>query len=81
MQQVRELLQPLPVRVYPSLGNFILVDCKRPAGPVYEAMLRQGVIVRPLGGYGLPKHLRITVGTREQNARMAQALGRALGAG
>jgi len=78
MKQVRELLQPLPVRVYPSIGNFVLVDCRRPAGAVYEAMLRQGVIVRPVAGYGLPNHLRITIGSREQNVRMAEALGRAL---
>ena len=80
MKQVRELLASLPVRVYPSIGNFVLVDCKRPASPVYEAMLREGVIVRPVGGYGLPNHLRITIGTREQNERMAKALRRALGA-
>jgi histidinol-phosphate aminotransferase len=78
MKQVRELLQPLPVRVYPSIGNFVLIDCKRPAAVVYEAMLRQGVIVRPVGGYGLPTHLRITIGTPEQNARMAEALAHAL---
>ena len=66
------------MRVYPSIGNFVLVDCRRPAGAVYEAMLRQGVIVRPVAGYGLPNHLRITIGSREQNVRMAEALGRAL---
>jgi histidinol-phosphate aminotransferase len=78
MKQVRELLHALPLRIYPSIGNFVLVDCKRPAAPVYEAMLRQGVIVRPVGGYGLPNHLRITIGSREQNARMAGALAHAL---
>ena len=42
--------------------------------PVYESMLRRGVIVRPVGNYGLPNHLRITIGTREQNERMLAAL-------
>ena len=55
-----------------------MIDCGRPAPPVYEAMLRQGVIVRPVGNYQLPNHLRITIGTREQNARMLAALKAAL---
>ena len=54
----------------PSRGNFILIDCGRPAAPVYEAMLRQGVIVRPVGNYQLPNHLRFTIGTQAQNQRM-----------
>jgi histidinol-phosphate aminotransferase len=55
-----------------------MIDCGRPAPPVYEAMLRRGVIVRPVGNYGLPNHLRITIGTREQNERLLAALGQAL---
>ena len=78
MAQLEQGLDGLPVRRYPSRGNFVLVDCKRPAAPVYEAMLRQGVIVRPVGAYQLPNHLRITVGTRAQNQRMLAALERAL---
>jgi histidinol-phosphate aminotransferase len=45
---------------------------------VYEAMLRQGVIVRPVGNYQLPNHLRITIGTQPQNERMLDALKQAL---
>lgn len=74
MQQVLEGLNALGVRVYPSRGNFVLVDCARPGGAVYEALLRHGVIVRPVGGYGLPTQLRITVGTDAENARMLVAL-------
>lgn len=62
----------------PSVGNFLAVDVGRPAGPVYEALLRQGVIVRPIAGYGLPRHLRITVGLPEQNRRVVAALDAAL---
>jgi histidinol-phosphate aminotransferase len=62
----------------PSAGNFVLIDCGRAAGPVYEAMLRQGVIVRPVGNYQLPNHLRITIGTQPQNERMLDALKQAL---
>jgi histidinol-phosphate aminotransferase len=74
MQQVLAGLKAQGVRVYPSVGNFVLIDCARPGGAVYEALLRQGVIVRPVGGYGLPTQLRITIGTEAENARMLAAL-------
>jgi histidinol-phosphate aminotransferase len=74
MRQVQTGLDELGVRHYPSAGNFVLVDCGRPGAAVYESMLRQGVIVRPVGGYGLARHLRITIGTAEQNRRMLDAL-------
>ncbi|MEZ5453332.1 MAG: histidinol-phosphate transaminase [Thiothrix sp.] len=62
----------------PTVGNFITVDCKQPAAPLYEALLREGVIVRPIGGYGLPQHLRITIGTEVQNTRCINALKKVL---
>jgi histidinol-phosphate aminotransferase len=74
MQQVSSGLTQLPVGISPSRGNFVLIDCRRPALPVYDAMLRQGVIVRPVGNYQLPHHLRITIGTQAQNQRMLNAL-------
>lgn len=58
----------------PTVGNFITVDCKRPAAPLYEALLQEGIIVRPIGGYQLPRHLRITIGTEAQNSRCIEAL-------
>lgn len=64
----------------PTVGNFITVNVKRSAAPVYEALLREGVIVRPIGGYGLPQHLRITVGTEAQNQRCIDALKKVLAA-
>ena len=78
MLQLEAGLDALGVRRMPSRGNFILIDCARPAGPVYEAMLRQGVIVRPVGNYQLPNHLRLTIGTTAQNERMLAALKAAL---
>lgn len=78
MTQLERGLDALSVRRYPSKGNFILIDCKRPAATVYEAMLRLGVIVRPVGNYQLPNHLRLTIGTQQQNQRMLEALARAL---
>jgi len=66
----------LGFEVTPSIGNFVLVDLGRPAGPTYEALLREGIIVRPVANYGLPNHLRITVGLPEQNRRLLEALSR-----
>ena len=78
LRQLRDGLANLPVRVLPSAGNFVLIDCGRPAAPIYEAMLRQGVIVRPVANYGLPNCLRLTIGTDEQNARMLASLAHGL---
>lgn len=78
LSTVRGALNALGIRQYPTEGNFILVDCRRPAAPIYDAMLRSGVIVRPVGSYGLPNHLRITLGTPQQNQRMLEALEQAL---
>jgi histidinol-phosphate aminotransferase len=78
MKQIREGLDRLGITALPSQGNFVLIDTKRSAAAVYEAMLRQGVIVRPVGNYALPQHLRITIGTAQENARMLDALAHAL---
>lgn len=74
LRQLTEGLQALGWSVPPSVGNFVLADTGRPALPVYEALLRRGIIVRPVGNYGLPNHLRITVGLPEQNARLLAAV-------
>ena len=58
----------------PSAGNFLLVDMGRDPMPIYEALLKAGIIVRPVGNYGLNTHLRITVGTGEQNDTLLRAL-------
>ena len=63
----------------PSVGNFVSVDVGRDALPVYEALLREGVIVRPIGGgYEMPNHLRITVGLESENSRFLKALEKVL---
>ncbi len=62
----------------PSKANFILVDCQIAAGPIVESLLRQGVIVRPVGLYGLGNHIRITVGRASENRRVLAALGKTL---
>jgi len=78
MAQLQAGFDALGVRHLPSAGNFVMIDCGRPAPAVYEAMLRQGVIVRPVGGYGLPRHLRVTVGLPAENERFLAALALAL---
>lgn len=60
----------------PAFGNFITFRIPA-AQAVFQALLRQGVIVRPIAGYGLPDWLRVTIGTREQNQRFLAALDRA----
>ncbi|KAA6184562.1 histidinol-phosphate transaminase [Thiohalocapsa marina] len=62
----------------PSVGNFVTVDLGRPAAAVDQALLREGVICRPVANYGLPNHLRITVGLAEENARLLDTLGAVL---
>lgn len=60
--------------VVPSQANFILVDVKRDADGVFAQLLAQGIIVRPASAWGYGTHLRVTVGTAEQNRRLIDAL-------
>ena len=62
----------------PSAGNFLCVDLRRDAQPVFEALLRSGVIVRTIREYGLPNHIRVSVGLPEENQRFLEALGQVL---
>lgn len=55
-------LDGLGIEYVPSRANFVLMNMKRPAIPVYESLLQRGVIVRPMGIYQLPEHLRVSVG-------------------
>ncbi|WP_434149895.1 histidinol-phosphate transaminase [Methylocaldum gracile subsp. desertum] len=78
LRRLSEAFTERDLSFIPSVGNFIMVDMGRPAAPVYEALLRQGVIVRPVANYGLPNHLRVTVGTEEENRIFLAALDRVL---
>ncbi len=64
----------------PSQTNFLLLHVGPQAGQVYQRLLERGVIVRPCKGYDLPEHLRVTVGTPEQNLRLVVELEKILGA-
>lgn len=74
MQQLTEGFKNLGLEWIPSAGNFVLVDLKQEGLPVYEALLRRGVIVRPVSVYELPNHLRISIGTKEENQLFLEAL-------
>ena len=67
----------LGLEYVPSRANFLLIRVGNGAR-VYEALLRQGVIVRPMGGYQLPEWVRISIGTPTQNLRCLEALQAAL---
>ncbi len=78
MKQLTEGFRRLGLSYVPSVANFVAVDLGRPAAPVYEALLREGVIVRPIGGYGMPNHLRVTIGLAQENERFLAALAKVL---
>ena len=62
----------------PAVANFLFAEVGDEARPLFEALLREGVIVRPTGGFGAPGAIRVTVGTAEENAFFGEALGRVL---
>ena len=62
----------------PTVANFVYVEVGEDSRPVFEALLREGVIVRPLAPFGAPGAIRVTVGTEEENALFAAALERVL---
>jgi len=78
LKQLGEACEQRGLGFIPSVGNFISIDMGRDAGPVYQALLREGVIVRPIAGYGLARHLRVTVGREHENRRFIEALDRVL---
>lgn len=69
-------LAALGCRVYPSQANFIMFEAPASSDParLFEALLQRGLILRPLNSYGLPRHLRVSVGTPEENSLLIAAL-------
>jgi histidinol-phosphate aminotransferase len=70
-----ENLSALGFKVLPSVGNFLLVEFGPKAEDIRVALKEQGVFIRQMGAYSLPHHLRVTVGTAEDNARLIETLG------
>ena len=79
--QLQEGLRALGLGWIPSKGNFLAIDMGQEAAPINLALLREGVIVRPVANYGMPQHLRVTIGTTAENSRFLEALGKVLGRG
>jgi len=71
-------LRALGLEVWPSDANFVLAKPAARGAGLYERLLREGVIVRPLGSFGMPDHVRITIGLPEENERLVKALRRIL---
>jgi histidinol-phosphate aminotransferase len=78
MRQLEEGCRELGLDFIPSVGNFITIDLGREAAAVDQALLREGVITRPVANYGLPNHLRISIGLPDENARCLAALKKVL---
>jgi len=80
MLQLTDGFRRMGIEYIPSYGNFISFRVKGDATntpKVYQSLLRQGVIVRPLGIYEMPHHLRVTVGLESQNKRFLESLAHA----
>jgi histidinol-phosphate aminotransferase len=60
----------------PAVGNFLYAETGADTRPLFEALLAEGVIVRPLHGFGAPTAIRVSCGTPDENAYFAEALGR-----
>ncbi|MDY6842028.1 MAG: aminotransferase class I/II-fold pyridoxal phosphate-dependent enzyme, partial [Pseudomonadota bacterium] len=78
LRQLQEAFDWMGLGYIPSAGNFVAVEVGEQAMGVYQSLLAQGVIVRPIAGYGMPRHLRVSAGLREENERFIEALAQAL---
>lgn len=74
LAQLTACCDDLKLRYVPSKGNFLLVDFQQDAMPIYEHLLHNGIITRPVANYGLPDSLRITIGTEAQMQRLTELL-------
>ncbi|MBO8141572.1 MAG: histidinol-phosphate transaminase [Firmicutes bacterium] len=72
-------LRELGLEYVPTEANFVLIDTGQDSRDVFEQLLRRGVIVRPGAPFGLTRHVRVTIGTEEQNQRFFAALEEVLG--
>ena len=74
MQRLTSAFDAMDLQYIPSVGNFICVDIKQSGMEIYKKLLHEGVIVRPVDNYGMPNHLRISIGLREENEKFIKAL-------
>jgi histidinol-phosphate aminotransferase len=77
-QYLSDALRRLKVSYVPSVANFILVDTAQSGVEVFQAMLKEGVIVRDMQQYGLNRYIRVTIGTRRENEKFVKAFKKVL---
>lgn len=71
-------MERMGLEYIPTQANFFLLNLGKDGSKVYQDLLREGVIVRSMAGYGLPKYIRVTVGLPEENERFVTALKKVL---
>lgn len=76
--KIMNVLVAMGLSYIPSEGNFLAIDFAREAKPIYQALLENGVIVRPIANYGMPGYLRVTIGLPEENETFIQKLKKVL---
>lgn len=74
MAQITTFCDAHGLNYIPSHGNFVTIEVGANAGEIYQQLLQQGVIVRPIAGYELPNHLRVSIGLPEENAKFCAAM-------
>lgn len=75
MRQLVQGVERLGYDYIPSAGNFLAIDCGTSGPEIFDALLRKGVITRPIAEYGLPHHLRVSIGLEAENERFLNAFG------
>ena len=78
--QLEKIMREHGLEPPPSVANFLFAQVGEDSRPLFEQLLREGVIVRPAGGFGAPGAIRVTVGTPEENELFGEALGQVLSA-
>jgi histidinol-phosphate aminotransferase len=78
--QLERIMRDHGLEPSPSVANFLFAEVGEDSRPLFEQLLREGVIVRPAGGFGAPGAIRVTVGTAAENELFGEALGRVLSA-
>jgi histidinol-phosphate aminotransferase len=78
MRQLCDGFKAMGLSWIPSVGNFVCIDVAQEAETINQALLKEGCITRPIAAYGMPNHLRISVGLEEENQRLLTALKKVL---
>ena len=79
MKQIASRVKTMGLTCVPSHTNFVLIELGRDSKEIASALLKHGVIVRPMAWMGFPTALRVSMGTKVENAKFLEALGRELG--